>query len=61
MKVKQLRNAIVQKCSSNDITCSDLCSCCHEFCENADSKEILENDSSNKEDNINDEEGENNE
>lgn len=46
------------KCSSNGILCSDLCSCRHEFFDNADFKEILEDDSS---DDSNDEEEENNE
>ena len=41
-KVKQLRNAIVQTCISNGIPCSDMCSCRHKFCENNDSKKILE-------------------
>ena len=49
------------KCSSNSTACSDLCSCRHEFCENTDPKEIVEDDSSDGEHDINDEEGENNE
>ena len=61
MQVKQLRNTIFQKCSSNGIPCSDLYSCRHEFCENTDPKEILGVDSSDKEDDINNEEGENDE
>ena len=56
-----MRNAIVQKCSANGIPCSDLCSCRHKLCENTDSNEILEDDSSDREGAINDEEGENNE
>ena len=41
------------KCSSNCIPCSDLSNCCHKFCENT--------DSSDREDDIDDEEQENDE
>ena len=37
-----------------------MCSCCHQFCENTDPKKILKDDSSDREDDINDEEEENN-
>ena len=49
------------KSSLNGIPCSDLCSCRHKFCENADPKEILENDSSDEEDDTNHKEWENDE
>ena len=49
------------KCSSNGIPCLKLYSCRHEFCKNTDPKEILEDDSSDGEDDINEEEGENDE
>ena len=45
-------------CSSNGIPCADLCSCHHKFCENTDPKEILEDNSSDGEDDIENEEGE---
>ena len=60
MLVKQLCNAIVQV-QLEGITSLDLCSCRHEFCENTDPKKILEEDSSDGEDNIDDEQGENDE
>ena len=39
-------------CSSNGIPCADLCSSHHKFCENTDPKEILEDNSSDGEDDI---------
>ena len=49
------------KCNSNGIPCLKLYSCRHEFYKNTDPKEILEDDSSDGEDDINEEEGENDE
>ena len=48
-------------CSSNIIPFSDLCSFRLEFCENTNPKEILKDDSSDDEDDVNEEEGENGE
>ena len=47
------------KCSSNGIPCSNLCNYGHKFCENTEPTEILEDDSSDGEDDIDDKEGEN--
>ena len=47
------------KCSSNGIPCSDNCSCCHEFFNNNDRNEILEDDSSDGKIYVEDEGGQN--
>ena len=58
MPIVQLRMC---HCSSNIIPFSDLCSFRLESRENTNPKEILEDDSSEDEDDINEEEGENDE